>query len=128
MTQDQFNQFARQSGATLKSDVLANLPEIQNATPAAARKLVERSATVADGQTAIQMGLVSPSAVPKRASGHNVTGGAVARLPRPAGQRSSLISVHRHSLGIPKLHHIGVHAPKVHTLSSLRPRHHRLAF
>ena len=126
LTQDQWNTFARTSGATLKSDLMENLNTLQSDSPQVARKMVDRSAHVADQRTAIEMGLVSPDQVSKRAAAASQAPATHGLRPGGAGATTGLPKLkHPHPLRLHKLGHAAVlHKP--HTLSSLRS--HKRAF
>lgn len=112
LTQDQWNQFAKTTGADLKSNLLSNLPALQAATPEDARKMVSGAAGASDRQTASRMGLVSakqpaPQSTPTR-------------QPRRSNVRSLRPVSHR----AVRLNHIGRMGGLRHRTASLRHHAH----
>lgn len=125
LTQDQWNQFAKTSGTTLKSSLLSNLNTLQNTDPADARKLVSINANAADATAARSMGLEKQSS--SRSSGATAPSSGPPRQTRPSSLRSGLrphSRVHRI-----KLNHAGRMASGLrHRTGSLLRGHRRSAY
>lgn len=106
LTQDQWNQFAKTSGTTLKSSLLSNLNTLQNTDPADARKLVSINANAADATAARSMGLEKQSS--SRSSGATASAAPSSGLPRQTRPNSLRSGLRPHSrVHRLKLNHAG---------------------